>query len=1013
MQNSDNSKNNNKRKTATVTSSIKIIQAFQQSSFLQFLKDAPIGAIIWDLNFRIIEWNREAERIFGFKKEEVLGKHPAEIIVPAKIKDAIDEIFKQLLNKSGGSRSTNENITKDGKTIVCDWFNEPLTDSNGKVIGVASLVMDISPYKNYELTSTSFAKKLEMAQNAAGLGLIEWDLDTNDIFLTEKACNLLGVEKGEKLKPEELIKKTIHPDDLDLIKEDLFAAAQGKKKHNMDCRVIYPDGEIIWINSQTELTTDPVTGHKILIGMITDITARKLIERELAENEKRFREIFQNATIGIFRTTPDGKILLINDFLVEMLGYNSAEEVLKLDIAKDIYVNENERDYYVQELNAKEKIKNKIYNIKRKDGKILTVRESSQAHLDANGNVLYYEGIIEDITERIKAQASLIESEKKFKTLFEENLAGVYITELNFNLIDCNKAFLNIFGYESKEEIPPSADKLLYLSKTEKLNLIERLKNKGEIFNYEIMGKKKNGDSLWLILNLNYLENNTIIGTLIDISERKKNEEKIELFLKIIEQSPLLIMITDLEGNINYVNKAFENITGYSASEVAGRNSSEFGNLTKVKDDKIREKIIAGEIYKAKLKQNKKNGETFTEDAVIFSVKNKDGDVTNVVKISEDITEKEKAEQRLKLLNNALMAADNGIFITNIDGVIEWVNPAFTKLTGYSYDDVLGKTPRILKSNKHDKVFYENLWKTILSGNVWRGEIINKKKNGELYTAEMTITPVTNAEGQISNFVVVEKDITIQKQYEQGLIEAKEKAEEMNRLKTTFLHNMSHELRTPMVGILGYAEFLREALKDEELLSYTHSIIECGERLINTFDKILEFSSLEADKTEIDFTVVHANEILDKVVNKLSNSAEMKGLYIKKEIIGGKLLVYTDEKIFYNILLELVDNAVKYTHQGGVTVYLKETKFKNKKMVELKVCDTGIGISAENQVKIWEAFRQESEGLSRGFEGMGLGLALTKKLVKSLNGKISLESTPGKGSTFTILLPQTGLKYSS
>ncbi|MEJ2618520.1 MAG: PAS domain S-box protein, partial [Ignavibacteriaceae bacterium] len=236
----------------------------------------------------------------------------------------------------------------------------------------------------------------------------------------------------------------------------------------------------------------------------------------------------------------------------------------------------------------------------------------------------------------------------------------------------------------------------------------------------------------------------------------------------------------------------------------------------------------------------------------------------------EDITFMKKAEEQILKLSRAVEQSPASIIITSVEGKIEYVNPKFEKVTGYSFNEVAGENPRILSSGLLKSSEYKMLWDTILSGNDWTGEFQNKKKNGELYWASALISPVKDPEGKIIYFLGMQEDITERKKTEFELIRSKEKAEEMNRLKSVFLANMSHELRTPMVGILGFAQILKEQLADTSNAEMAELLIKSGKRLLTTLESILEFSQLESKQIYINNVKIDVAEKVNTLVNNFS-----------------------------------------------------------------------------------------------------------------------------------------------
>ena len=237
------------------------------------------------------------------------------------------------------------------------------------------------------------------------------------------------------------------------------------------------------------------------------------------------------------------------------------------------------------------------------------------------------------------------------------------------------------------------------------------------------------------------------------------------------------------------------------------------------------------------------------------------------------------------------------------------------------------------------------------------------------------------------------------------LIEAKETAEVMSRLKSNFLANMSHELRTPLIGILGYTEILNTEIEDHEWNEMISTIMQSGKRLLETLNLILDLSKVEADKVQINYNEMNIAEEISDIVSMLGAVAQKKNLYLNAVIEQKIVLCRLDKRLLHSIITNLVNNAIKYTSTGGITIELSLITSNDKKHAIIRVIDTGIGIAKEDQATIFDEFRQVSEGYNRNFEGAGLGLTIAKKFVEKMGGSISLESEIGKGSTFTVVFP--------
>ncbi|HOL47829.1 MAG TPA: PAS domain S-box protein [bacterium] len=366
----------------------------------------------------------------------------------------------------------------------------------------------------------------------------------------------------------------------------------------------------------------------------------------------------------------------------------------------------------------------------------------------------------------------------------------------------------------------------------------------------------------------------------------------------------------------------------------------------------------------------------------------------------DDKTEKIELEKEYKKLIKALEQSSNVIVITDINGNIEYVNPAFEKLTGYRVDEAIGKNPRILKSGYHDNEFYKILWNTIKSGAVWEGEFLNLKKDGTKFWEAATITPVKNEKNEIVNFICVKEDITKRKELIDLLNIAKEKADEANRLKSEFLANMSHEIRTPMNAILGFTDILLEEEKDENKKEYLKLIKQSGNNLLNLLNDIIDFSKIESGKIEIEYREFNLKHLLSHIYNMFKIKAEEKKIDLQL-IIDDNVPdnIFLDELRLNQIIVNLVSNAIKFTEKGYVKIHCN----REDNNLVISISDTGIGISSDKISKIFKPFEQGDSSISRKYGGTGLGLTITKKLVELMKGQILVKSKENEGSTFKVL----------
>jgi PAS domain S-box-containing protein len=279
-------------------------------------------------------------------------------------------------------------------------------------------------------------------------------------------------------------------------------------------------------------------------------------------------------------------------------------------------------------------------------------------------------------------------------------------------------------------------------------------------------------------------------------------------------------------------------------------------------------------------------------------------------------------------------------------------------------------------------------------------ETNHKRKNGTMIPVEISAKLIKQGDEEI--LLAIIRDNTERKKLELDLILAKDKAEEMDRLKTTFLSNMSHELNTPMSGIIGFSELLLSEMDNKNHREMAKIIHKSGKRLNETLNSILDLSKIQSQKLDLRLSNIELMTMIQECRYAFSDTVNKKGLTFSITCDQQKVFLNTDQNILHKVLCNLVDNAVKYTAEGEIILNINETE----KSVNIKITDTGIGIPKENLDQIFEPFRQGSEGLNRKYEGMGLGLTITKKYIEILGGKLNIQSEPGAGTVIEVIFPK-------
>ena len=364
----------------------------------------------------------------------------------------------------------------------------------------------------------------------------------------------------------------------------------------------------------------------------------------------------------------------------------------------------------------------------------------------------------------------------------------------------------------------------------------------------------------------------------------------------------------------------------------------------------------------------------------------------------------------------AFAAMAEGAVITDGDATILWVNDAFCRISGYERNEVVGSNPRMLKSGLHDSNFYAALWRQLSETGHWRGEIWNRRKNGEIFPEEISMQALRGPNGKIRRYISIFSDITERKKNENELARhrehledlvrqrteeltvARDQAEAANRSKSLFLANMSHELRTPLNAVIGFSQLMENdpslsTAQQHRLEIINHS----GHHLLTLINDILELSKIESGKMKMSPEEVDLQHLLEQVVDMMRLRAEQLGLYLALET-DHLTPVVLDPGMLRQVLLNLLSNALKFTPTGQVIVSARGTAIDAGQIrLEFAVRDTGIGISPEDCQRIFSSFEQVG---SAHQGGTGLGLSISRRYVQMLGGELAVDSVPGKGSYF-------------
>jgi len=504
-----------------------------------------------------------------------------------------------------------------------------------------------------------------------------------------------------------------------------------------------------------------------------DLTALEKAEADLLESEKLYKNLVERLPDGVYKSTHQGKFVEVNDAMVKMLGYDSKEELIAIDIKTELYFHPDDRESLVLQEKYEEM---GIFRLKKKDGSGIWVEDHGWYSLDADGEVLFHEGIMRDITERKMAEEALKESEERFKMLYEKAPVGYQSLNENGNLIDVNETWLEMMGYHKNEVIGCHFSNFIapeYIEPVQKR--FAAFKSTGKVQS-ELKMVRKDGSTI--LIQLEGRIGHTTEGqfkqthcVLSDITERRKSEKAIAderiLLRTLIDNIPDPIYVKDTHGRKLISNKADLEVLG-STSEISvfGKTdleSSYPGDASQTFSDDMRVIQTAQPILnKLEFFTDRKGTKRYYLTSKM-PLTNDSGEIIGLVGVGHDITIQKQSEQKIIQLSKGIEQSPASIIITDTSGNIEYVNKKFTEITGYTFDEVKERNPKILQSGFTPENEYKRLWDTISSGNEFHTEIQNRKKNGELYWETALISPIRDEEGTIVNYMAIKEDITNRK----------------------------------------------------------------------------------------------------------------------------------------------------------------------------------------------------------------------------------------------------------
>lgn len=793
---------------------------------------------------------------------------------------------------------------------------------------------------------------------------------------------------------------------------------------------------------------------------IDQVRERERAERALRESEERYRLLFQNLPIGIFQYTPDAEILTVNEAFIQIMG--SSREVLT-GLNLNQLPNDEIVDAIKQSLNGEKS---------HYEGPYTPVTSGKNIHVKCdfapirlpNSEIVGGVGIVEDISERLKTLKELEDRETQYRLMVEASeQVFFYIHDSDHVFTYLSPSVKNVIGFDRDELIGHPYDDLLTGDPTDELvhRMTERALNTGEKSDiYTVIVETKNGDKRYLELVESPItkEGNAegIQGFARDITSRVKAEQELreskEMLDSINRNIEEGIFRYKPDEGIVYANLALARIYGYNSThefmEQANQAYDENGEAAGQLFDMIneRESFINREV-----KLRRSDGSGFWGLLSITCITDEQGNELYYDGAITDITERKQVDlvqaalyriadktstmkdpqtfyNDIHEIVSELMLADN-FYIAECD--VELSKVWFPYLVDEYSDNISEKpfgngiTEYVIRSGQPLLMKEKDIKKLIDKGKIDPPNKISKNWLGvPIQSIEETFGALVVQSYDNEN-VYNQRDLDIltfvsqhiataleRSRFEASIIQAKEEAEEASRAKSIFLANMSHELRTPLNSIIGYTRRVLRKAEDalnQQSIEALDTVRRNAQNLLQLINDLLDFSKIEAGKMQYNIQRTEISEICQNTLEEIEPLASAKNLDLLFEN-GSSYVAMCDPGRLKQVLLNLVSNAIKFTNEGSVELQIDDERVDDQSMIKIDIIDTGIGIPEDKLQSIFNVFEQAHVSTDNTTGGTGLGLSITHKIVKDMNGQITVQSEVGEGSTFTLLLPAAEMK---
>jgi len=898
------------------------------------------------------------------------------------------------------------------KRIPVSFNAAVFRDPQGNIRGIFASARDITAQKKLEsqlqasqfYTRSLIESNIDALMTTDSLGIIT---DVNQQMEALTGCTR-----------EELIGKAFkdHFTDPNRAEEGIRQVLQQGKVTNYELTARSKSGREMVVSYNATTFNDQAGKLQGVFAAARDITEQKKLEQQLREQQSYNRGLIESSVDGLITVDPQGTISDVNEQMCRMTGY-ARTELIGSPFA-DYFTEPERATAGVKQTFETGMVTEYALTLISRTRRLLQVSFNASVFRDPLGNVRGIFASARDVTDRVRLEERLREQQNYLRGLIESSVDGLVTVDPTGFITDVNDQLCRMTGYP-REELIGSVFKQ-YFTEPEQADLgVKRTLTEGTVTNYELVLRSKAGRKATVSFNASIFKTpegqvQGIFASARDISEQARLQlqlaEQQAYNRSLIEASADALFAIAPDGTITDVNEEATRLTGYSRKHLVNSRFSEYftepGRARSGVQQTLAEKrVISYELvlitrYGRKISVSFNAG-VFTDTA---------GTALGILAGARDITAQKGLEKQLRdsqFYTRSLIESNiDALMTTDPLGIITDVNQQMEALTGGTREELIGTA---FKTYFTDAKRAEDGIRVVLrDGRVTNYELTARSKTGRETVVSYNATTFNDQTGKLQGVFAAARDVTERKRFEQTLQEKNIELENASLAKDRFLASMSHELRTPLNAVIGFTGTLLMKLPgplNVEQEKQLRTIQASSRHLLSLINDLLDLAKIESGNVELKMEPVTCQTVIEEVSTTLRTLAEAKHLQFEIALPDHEVSVRTDRRSLTQILINLANNAIKFTEKGSVRLELQEREQKGESFAQICVTDTGLGIRKEDQPRLFQAFMQVDSSSTRAYEGTGLGLHVSQKLAAMIGGRITFESEYGHGSKFTVTLP--------